>query len=68
MACTQKNHTEQHKHTKSTKTQKTFRKKPIFCVFRIFIFLFLISQMISPRNVELPPWYGQWHIEGLNNN
>jgi len=24
-----------------------------------FSFLFIISKMNSPRNVELPPWYGQ---------
>ena len=42
-------------------TQQTFRQT-IFCVFRIFLyflFLLIISKTTSPKNVELPPWYGQ---------
>ena len=39
------------------------QKKNIFGLlffFRIFLFVFIISLMISPSNVDLPPWYGQW--------
>jgi len=46
-----------------TKTRRTARRnrhleKTIFCVlfdFLIFFYLFIISKMDSPRNVELPP-------------
>jgi len=31
----------------------------VFFGFFYFDFLFIISEMISPRNVEVPPWYGQ---------
>ena len=43
-------------------TQKTLRKNlyVVFSDFYFFVFyLFIISLMNSPRNGELPPWYGQ---------
>jgi len=30
-----------------------------FFGFFFFPFLFIISYMISPKHVKLPPWYGQ---------
>jgi len=30
-----------------------------FGLLFFILFLFIISKMISPRNVELLPWYGQ---------
>ena len=49
----------------NTNTQQTFRKKnTIFYCFHIYC-LFIISLMISPRNVELPPRYGQFLTLGV---
>ena len=60
MALTQtntQNNTKQVEHQDPTDIQK----KLFVCVFRIFsfliLFLFIISLMISLRNVELPPRY-----------
>ena len=45
--------------TKTRRTRNRHTEKYYFCDFRIFIFYLYIFLMISPRNVELPPWYGQ---------
>jgi len=63
MARTKTNTQNNTKNTKNIKTQQPFREKNYFCVFMIVLFsfdlLFIISLMISPGNVDLPPWYGQ---------
>jgi len=47
-------HTEQH-------DKQTFKTNLCVCVgFFHFYLYFIFIKMISPRNVELPPWYGQW--------
>ena len=53
----------------NTKTRRILRRnrqlerKHFLCVFQkkkfLFSFFLIISYMISPRLVELPPWYGQ---------
>jgi len=51
-----------HKNTQNIKKHKTYRTK-VFGVFVAcfhFYVLFMIVQIISPRNVELPPCYGHW--------
>jgi len=52
-------------HKKHRTTQKdvehqdvTDIQKNYFCFLSEFDFSYKISSMISPRKVELPPWYG----------
>ena len=43
-------------------------QKKLFLCFsktKMICLLFIISKMISWRNVELPPWYGQWLTLGV---
>jgi len=65
MARTKTNTQSNTKTHRTPKTQQTFREKTtnscvFFFIFLLFSFLFIISAMISARNVELPPWHGKW--------
>jgi len=55
--------TNKQNNTKTRRTQRRKRhleKKTIFVFFGFFFsLLFIFSKTISPRNVELPLWYGQ---------
>jgi len=67
-------HTE-HQRTEHNKTRSIQRHNrhleiTICCVFRIFLgfffnFQFSITWRTSPKNVELPPGYGQWKTLGV---
>ena len=60
MARTKTHRTSQN--TEYTKTQHTLRNNYFFKFFGhfcFFYFQFSITQRNSPKNVELPPWYGQ---------
>jgi len=48
--------TEQQHKTRRTPRRNRHSDKTIFVFFG---FLYIFYLMISPRNVELPPWYGQ---------
>ena len=42
------------------------QKKTFLCFLDFsFYLLFINSKMMSPRNVELPSWYGQWRSLGV---
>ena len=49
----------QHHDATDIKTNYIF----VFLDFYFFYFLFIDN---SPRNVELPPWYGQWTVPQLS--
>ena len=52
--------------TQNNNTLQTFRISYFVFGFFYFTFYFRFLHMNSPRNVELPPWYGQRPIVGLN--
>ena len=62
---TKKARTQKHAQN-NTKTLRTSRRKRHFCVFGFFfLFIIFFKLMLSPRNVELPPWYGQYFYWGF---
>jgi len=58
-----KSNTQNDTKTRTTSCRNRHLEKLYFCVFRIFIFFifFFIDKFLNefPKNVKLPPWYGQ---------